>query len=156
LRSLVRKDTDTLMYIFRHGKKYIDSLKDRNQIQRYIMMIDTALEAGNLDLGKWLIDQYSSDILFMFDQSVIRIIIQCSLRLNHLPYLQSLLSDDKWKSYLKNLTMRYIFLSNDKCRHLPKVNLETYEFCISIYGKQTKEDIDVYKASNKFDNEIFE
>jgi hypothetical protein len=141
-------DGDTITYIFQHCKKYRERLQNQNS--QYFTMMDAALRRGHFDLAKRIIDQCSYGVFCKFDKLLKTKIIQCLMRLGHIPYLRSVIPD------IKNMTMRYIFSHNNYFQTLPKINLETYEFCIQIYGKPTITDMIFYKRQEIFVDEIFE
>jgi hypothetical protein len=87
---------------------------------------ETVMHSGNLDLVEWYFANYHTKSPFLFG---------CLLRCNHLEKARSLLISDP---NLGKTVANYIFYCpyDSYFELMPKVNLETYEFCIQLLGER--------------------
>ena len=111
-------DITTITHIHRHCSYYC------NLIGAYNPIFIGILHSGNLDLVKWYLANYHTRSPPLFG---------CLLRCNHLDKARSLLMSDP---KLDTTTIDYIFYCpyDFYFEAMPKINLETYEFCLQLLG----------------------
>jgi hypothetical protein len=132
-------DMITIAYIFENCQCYRNMIKD---LSSFPSIFAGALHSGNLEFVNWLFaKQYS----YAFPISVYPKLFKCLLRCNRLEQAKSLLNGTECDKILNGLTMSIIFYTDYDSYFpaMPKVNLETYEFCLQILGiEEVKERIE--------------
>jgi hypothetical protein len=121
-------DEATIKYIFEHCANYHDTIISFNKARSILI---GALYGNHLDLADWLADKTGlPDSISMRGRT-----ITCLLRCNHFDKVQSLILDSTYKAALEKLTINNAFSTvYDLYLPMPKVKLETFEFCVGLFG----------------------
>jgi hypothetical protein len=119
-------DMTTIAYMFEHCVYYRKTITGLY----YERMLIGGMHSGNLDLVGWLLGKCPGPIKIQIDQTL----FSCLLRCNHLETAQKILAFDP--SILTMLTMNTAFYTKYDAHFpaMPKINLETYEFCLQIFN----------------------
>jgi hypothetical protein len=142
-------DMQTITYIFEHCEYYYDMM---TRLDTFYPIFIGALYSGNIALSNWFIANRKIQIRTRVPMYLPKLLFRCLLRCNHLEKARGLLATDS-NRILIGLAMGMVFYTEfDSDFPIPKIELETYEYCLQLFRTPEEKEIAHYK--NIFSDEI--
>lgn len=143
----MKGDMSTLKYIYLHCQSYADILVDLNN---WYPIVLAACYGAHVDLSFWLlkINCVSQDTIY---QTLAIGLLRC----NHLEKFKALITNTQEKLLRKTLDISHIFMPRylRYFPNLPLVTLETFEYCLEIFGQPKR---GKFRSEELFAPEIIE